>query len=77
MIEAKSATDRHNIRMAIGQLYDYSHLMQLIRGKTVKRAMLLPKRLDSSMEEFLKSDRHCFDLEGPQLVCDNIGNVFP
>jgi hypothetical protein len=77
MIEAKSTTDRHNIRMAIGQLFDYSNLMQLIRGKTVKRAMLLPKRLDSSMEEFLKSIGIASIWKDRKSFVDNIGSVFP
>lgn len=76
MIEAKSTTDRHNIRMAIGQLFDYSNLMQLIRGKTVKCAMLLPKRLDSSMEEFLKTIHIAAIWKDHNSFIDNIGTVF-
>ena len=77
MIEAKSLTDRHSIRLAIGQLYDYSHLMQIIRGKKVRRAMLLPKRLDKEIEEFLKSLRIATIWKNGHSFSDNFRETFP
>jgi hypothetical protein len=76
MIEAKSATDRHSIRLAIGQLYDYAYLMRQIRGKRVRRAMLLPNRLDSEMEEFLKSLQIAAIWKDGQSFSDNISETF-
>lgn len=40
LIEAKAHTDRPSIRMAIGQLLDYSHSL----GRTVALAVLLPSK---------------------------------
>jgi hypothetical protein len=76
MIEAKSATDRHSIRVAIGQLYDYSHLMRKIRGKTVRRAVLIPERLDPDMEEFLKSLRIASIWKHGSSFADNMSETF-
>jgi hypothetical protein len=76
MIEAKSDTDRHSIRLAIGQLYDYAYLMQQIRGKKVRRAMLLPNRLDAEMEEFLKSLRIASIWKKGNSFSDNIDETF-
>jgi hypothetical protein len=76
MIEAKSATDRHSIRLAIGQLYDYSYLMQQIRGKNVRRAVLLPSRLSSEFEQFLKSLRIASIWKDGKSFSDNIHDTF-
>jgi hypothetical protein len=52
LIEAKSAAQRDSVRMAIGQLADY--------GRAVpweKRAVLLPHRPSSDLEELLARER--------------------
>jgi len=76
MIEAKSSTNRHSVRLAIGQLYDYSYLMQQICGKSVRRAMLLPERLDSVMEEFLKSLSIASIWKNGSSFADNMDQTF-
>ncbi len=55
LIEAKSSTSREDIRMAIGQLFDYKRLTQQA-GKVVRRvAVLLPERPATDMLELLTS----------------------
>jgi hypothetical protein len=55
LIEAKGTTTRQDIRMAIGQLFDYRLLTQKADGNELKLAILLPKRPERDVELLLDS----------------------
>jgi hypothetical protein len=55
LIEAKSTTDRHRIRMAIGQLADYAHLHRKCGLKSPRTAILLPAKPSEDLEDLLCS----------------------
>jgi hypothetical protein len=55
LIEAKSTTDRHRIRMAIGQLADYAHLHRKCGLKSPKTAILLPAKPSKDLGDLLDS----------------------
>lgn len=53
LIEAKASISREHIRMAVGQLLDYAFQGEEKLGKPHK-AILLPARLDPSIEKWLR-----------------------
>ena len=55
IIEAKSKSDRHRIRMAIGQLADYAHLHRQCGHKPPRTAILLPSRPPKDLAVLLRS----------------------
>ncbi len=54
LIEAKGSTSREDIRMAVGQLFDYAFQGQVKFGKP-NMAILLPKEPSSSIMDWLES----------------------
>jgi bifunctional DNA-binding transcriptional regulator/antitoxin component of YhaV-PrlF toxin-antitoxin module len=59
LIEAKCSTNREYIRMAVGQLLDYSHLMAPAVGQP-NMAILLPSRTSPDVEAWLKDELHIY-----------------
>jgi hypothetical protein len=55
LIEAKSSTSREDLRMAIGQLFDYKRLSQQAGRAVARIAVLLPERPAADMEALLTS----------------------
>jgi hypothetical protein len=53
LIEAKGSTSRGDIRMAIGQLFDYKQLTQKARKRISRLALLLPERPARDLEALL------------------------
>src|SRR5205807_461536 len=54
LIEAKGSVERGAVRMAIGQLADYS---RFVDGRTVKRTVLLPESPRSDLLSLLSSQQ--------------------
>ena len=55
LIEAKCKADRHHIRMAIGQLADYSYLHSQNGNQLPKKVVLLPTKPDLGLRSLLHS----------------------
>lgn len=70
LVEAKARTTRPAIRMAIGQLADYSRLML---PKPNRRAVLAPRRLDADLEALLDAENIGLVWRTQSGFADNVG----
>ncbi len=54
LIEAKGATSREHLRMAVGELLDYAYLTKKKFGR-LNKAILVPKKPSNDLEEWLRN----------------------
>ncbi|MGH2974686.1 MAG: hypothetical protein ACRDLL_07455 [Solirubrobacterales bacterium] len=72
LVEAKAATDRASIRMAIGQLADYARFC----GDGIHKAVLLPTPPASDLAALLSDQGIHAVWETPDGFQDNVGGDF-
>jgi hypothetical protein len=75
LIEAKGSTSRGDIRMAIGQLFDYKRLTQKARKRISRLALLLPERPATDMEALLTSLKIGVIWKNGRAFSDNCGGA--
>lgn len=75
LIEAKSSSSREYIRMAVGQLLDYSYQGRKSLGKT-NMAILLPERPDLKAVEWLSEVHISLIWEEKNSFVDNANGLF-
>jgi hypothetical protein len=75
LIEAKSTIRREHIRMAVGQLLDYSFQGRKKFGDS-NMAVLLPKKPDSDIEEWLRSLKIAIVWRDGKSFYDNANGQF-
>jgi hypothetical protein len=76
LIEAKGSTSREAIRMAIGQLLDYSFIAEQDGLERFRLAVLLPDRPSQSIEALLQSQEISVVWAGVQGFEDNVDGAF-
>lgn len=76
LIEAKGSTNREDIRMAIGQLFDYDRLTQAAGKRKSKRAILLPEKPNIDIERLLDSVEIALIWKRGKTFTDNRGGKF-
>jgi hypothetical protein len=75
LIEAKASVSRENIRMAVGQLLDYSFLGNEKFGE-LNKAILLPKKPNLDLEKWLHHLHISIIWRGGELFHDNANGQF-
>jgi len=75
LIEAKCSTKREHIRMAVGQLLDYSYLGKKLIGKP-NMAILLPERPEAKSVEWLSELRIFLAWKEKNVFLDNANGLF-
>lgn len=75
LIEAKGSVSREDIRMAIGQLFDYKRLTQQAGKGKSRLAVLLPERPALEIEQLLKSLKIGVIWKNGRAFSDNCGGA--
>jgi len=75
LIEAKGSTSRGDIRMAIGQLFDYKQLTRKAGKRISRLAVLLPTRPAGDMEALLTSLKIGVIWKNGRSFSDNCGGA--
>jgi hypothetical protein len=76
LIEAKGSISREDVRMAIGQLFDYDRLTKAAQLGDSKLAILIPERPNHDIEELLDSLHIALIWKQGQAFKDNRGSSF-